>query len=449
MAYRLVPPSEDIEQMICNLERGPFIYTPLLPHYETTRALKTHIRANIHDYTEHFLLRHGYWPSIEDPLREVHRLEDRDRRDRYMPRLINVSGAQGTWIVPDSGFHLCLAASMYNLYYLSPSAIGKGRNSNALFLSGPLTHRQLSALHEGYFIASLRKIGMPGYDFGHGMIDGGESIFISLLPAVEYSDFAADFSSFTDMNAGPQRTRHQGEASGLNTHKADQREGAQTRKPIARDRSPHQEQDDDENEDDYEIENQPHRPQRRNPRRPVQELNDEGDFGPRSIARRAHDTGDELDDEEDLQSNRKATRVRRSTQGGGSRRAHDTDNELDSEDNLQPTRNVTRAGGARRPHDSDTELDRDGRLRPTRVSSTRRATAGDGGAGRSTQPQAPKDAGRSTLKGAIRDNGYKGVVDSEEEEPPAYEDVGQKEGRGVGKGKYRSGRTLGFGRTGL
>lgn len=50
------------------------------------------------------------------------------------------------------------------------------------------------------------------------------------------------------------------------------------------------------------------------------------------------------------------------------------------------------------------------------------------------------------MKAAIRDHGYKGKVAEEEEEPPAYEEVGKSSGkssgRSYGKG-FRTGR-MGF-----
>lgn len=417
MAYRLLPSLEPVETVACIFERGFFTYTPLFPHLETTRALMTCIRANIQVFAELFFTKYGYWPSRKDPRRELNRFDDRARY-RGMPRLIDVAGGQGVWIIPDSPFQLCLAASLVSLTPLSFFAVGKCRDWDAVFLMGPLSDRELSLLQDGYFPSSLRKIGMPGYDFGPGMISCECSAFTSLVPAIEHTDFDGDFSSFTSIDAGPQRSRHQGEASRPNTRKPDQREGGQTREPPARDGQARYDQDDDENDDEYEIDDQPHRPQRRKTRR----------------AHSAHNTDDELDEEEELRPTRNTTRAigaGRSAQRGGTRRAHDTDNELDSGDNLQPRRNATRTEVSRRPHDSENDLDRDGRLRPTRTNGAR----GTGGVGRST----PLDVGRSTFKGPIRDNGYKGKVDDEDEEPPAYEDLGGKGGKGP-KG-YRSGRT--------
>ncbi|KAL9121558.1 MAG: hypothetical protein Q9187_001892 [Circinaria calcarea] len=178
------------------------------------------------------------------------------------------------------------------------------------------------------------------------------------------------------------------------------------------------------------------------------ELCDGVDLEPRRNMHRPHHTDDGLDVEEEFRPQRNTTRAGgagrstpgggRSTPGGGNRRAHDTDNELDSEGYLHPNRTTTHPRSSRRPHDSDTEPGHDGRLRPARPT----RAVGSSRAGSSTQPQVPRDAGTSTLKAAIRDHGYKGRVADEEEEPPAYEEVGKSSGKSSGKGRkvFTSGR---------
>ena len=294
MAYRyLPPPSESIEQTTCSLELGIFTYTPLFQQYETSRALETSLSANALYYAERFFYTYGYWPSFEDPLRELHQPGRIDQHHR-MPRLIDVRGIQGVWIVPRSDIHLCITLSLLKLNPLSLVGIGRGQHFDALFLTGSLTHRELSALHEGDFPGSLRRIGMPGYNFRAGMISGGESISNSLVSVVEYVNFVDGFSSFTGRDAGFRQPQQQGESSRINTRNANQREGSQQHNPPTQDRPTRHEQDEDDNEDEYEINDQPHRPQRRNTCCPATGLGDNVDLEPQSNIHWPHHTDDEL-----------------------------------------------------------------------------------------------------------------------------------------------------------
>ena len=424
MAYRLRD-SPRIEEVSFDFEDGLFTIKGLNSNTDLGYDFHSEAEADFMQWGNAFCRRHAYWPSFEDSLHELQQTQNR----HHTPRLVGVSEGQGIWIVPNSCSILTVTWVLMNMNerrHLRPICVGEGLNHDDLFLTGRLRKNELALLQEGIFPPTLKKIGIPGRNFRAGMIVGRESSVRQGIHGSNEHDIDRGLSFFGGTNAGPQHTRQQGEASRYDTRKADQPEGGEQRRPPAQNHSARHEQDDD---DDYEIDDQPHRPQRRNTRRPAPELDDEDEFDPRSNIRGPRYTDDELDYEGDLQPGRNATPSGRSTQERSNRRPHDTDNELDSEDNLQPTRNATRAGGSRRPHDSNTELDRDGRLRPTRAC----GAGGAGRAGRST----PMDTRRSTLKGAIRDNGYKGKVDDEDEEPPAYEDVGVKSGR---KG-YRSGRT--------